>query len=70
MFYVPFVCPKCQHSTEAPLTGVADGDAGVWACDECGRAYQIQIEFSEVRVPCPSLPRSLPYLCNPAVQRN
>ena len=51
MYHVPFLCPDCQHSTDAPLAGIIDGDAGIWVCDVCGRVYQIQIEFTQVPPP-------------------
>lgn len=51
MVLVAFVCPQCQSSAKAPLAGVAAGDAGIWVCDACGIAYQINIEFSPVSMP-------------------
>ncbi len=51
MYHVPFVCPECDHSAEAPISGISAGDAGIWVCDACGRAYQIEIEFCKVTIP-------------------
>lgn len=51
MYLVLFICPQCSSCAKAPLSAVAPGDAGIWVCDACGIAYQINIEFSCVEVP-------------------
>jgi hypothetical protein len=51
MYHVPFVCPECEYSELAPLSGVVEGDAGVWICDGCGSVYQINVEFSRLDPP-------------------
>ena len=51
MYHVPFVCPDCECSELAPLSGVIKGDAGVWVCEGCGSTYQINIEFSRIYAP-------------------
>jgi transcription elongation factor Elf1 len=58
MYLVPFTCPRCENSAKAPLAGVTDGDAGIWICDACGAAYQINIDFSCVGVPCSARDRN------------
>jgi transcription elongation factor Elf1 len=70
MYHVSFVCPECEHSTDAPLTGIIDGDAGVWACEACGRAFQIEIKFSEVKALCLARDRAILARYNPVLQRN
>ena len=51
VYLVLFICPRCSSCAKAPLSAVAPGDAGIWVCDACGTAYQIDIEFSCVEVP-------------------
>ena len=61
MYFVSWVCPLCKNATEAPITAVTAGDAGIWVCDACGVAYQITIEFSPV--PVPRAVRRSPFDC-------
>ena len=54
MYHVPFICPECDYSELAPVSGIVEGDAGVWVCDGCGSVYQINIEFLRCASPCSS----------------
>jgi ribosomal protein L37AE/L43A len=45
MQYVRHHCPSCGHDESAPFAGVAAGDAGVWVCGNCKRAFAIRVEL-------------------------
>ena len=42
------VCPACGHSEPAPFNGVIQGDAGIWCCQICQKAFRIRIDFQPV----------------------
>ncbi len=42
------VCPECGHAEPAPFNGVVQGDAGIWCCEICHKAFRIQIDFQLV----------------------
>jgi len=41
-------CPNCDFTTRAPFATVSPGDAGIWQCEGCERAYKIHIEFHPI----------------------
>jgi hypothetical protein len=45
---IPHNCPACQFATPAPVASIAQGRAGIFQCEACNRAYDIQIEFHEI----------------------
>lgn len=41
-------CPECDFTSLAPLAAISAGDAGIWQCERCNRAYSINIEFRSI----------------------
>ena len=48
MRIVDYTCPLCDHTSEAPLHRFAAGDAGIWVCPSCERAFRLQVEFAPI----------------------
>jgi hypothetical protein len=43
--FIEHSCPQCSYSALAPMSAIVEGDAGIWQCERCNRAYRIEIEF-------------------------
>ncbi len=41
-------CPVCDFVAVAPMPDISSGDAGIWQCENCDRAYRIHIEFLRI----------------------
>ncbi len=41
-------CPHCNFSAKAPLAVLKHGDAGVWQCEGCNRAFEIYFDFRPI----------------------
>jgi len=48
VFLVEHRCPTCLQSEVTPFVGVVEGDAGIWCCDNCHRAFRVRIEFEQI----------------------
>lgn len=44
-------CPACEFTAPAPCPAIAEGDAGIWQCERCNRAFQLYIEFTLLEPP-------------------
>ena len=45
MYFVEYCCPSCNHSSLATLVRFQHGDAGIWCCPKCDRAFYLEVAF-------------------------